>query len=178
MRPSKKTYILDAAVELIERENLEAVSYEALAEASGMSKSGIVYHFPSRYDIMRSIHHHLAGKWEEELERAAGGPAHTVDMKTRLRAVVLSQSNAATKAELLLEIDARSNPEFSAIWADVNDRWVPSPDGIEDNTELRSQYLVKVLADGLWTHDHVHEQALTPVQRQALTNHILQLLEE
>ena len=177
MRPSKKTEILDAAVALIERENLEAVSYEALAEASGMSKSGIVYHFPSRHEIMRGIHQHLADQWEEELERAAGGPAHVVDPKTRLRAVVLSQSNSATKAELLLEIDARSNPEFSAIWAEVNDRWVPPTTGIEDDDELRSQYLVKVLADGLWMHDHVHEQALTPKQRKALTDHILQMLE-
>lgn len=176
MRPSKKTEILDAAVALIERENLEAVSYEALAEASGMSKSGIVYHFPSRHEILRGIHQHLADQWEEELERAAGGPAHSVDTKTRLRAVVLSQSNSATKAELLLEIDARSNPEFSAIWAEVNDRWVPTTTGIEDDDELRSQYLVKVLADGLWMHDYVHEQALTPAQRKALTDHILQML--
>lgn len=177
MRPSKKTQILQAAVGLIERENLEAVSYEALAEASGMSKSGIVYHFPSRYEIMRGIHQFLAEQWEEELERAAGGPAHEVDATTRLRAVVISQSTAATKAELLLEIDARSNPEFSAIWAAVNDRWVPSTNGIEDDDELRSQYLVKVLADGLWVHDYVHEEALTPAQRKALTNKILQMLE-
>lgn len=177
MRPSKKTEILDAAVALIERENLEAVSYEALAEASGMSKSGIVYHFPSRYEIMHAIHQHLADQWEEELERAAGGPADSVDAKTRLRAVVLSQSNSATKAELLLEVDARSNPEFSAIWAQVNDRWVPSADGIEDDDELRSQYLVKVLADGLWMHDYVHEQTLTQAQREALTDQILRMLD-
>ena len=177
MRPSKKTEILDAAVALIERENLEAVSYDALAEASGMSKSGIVYHFPSRHEIMRAIHQHLADQWEEDLERAAGGPADSVDAKTRLRAVVLSQSNSATKADLLLEIDARSNPEFSAIWAQVTNRWAPTADGLEDDDELRSQYLVKVLADGLWMHDYVHEQALSPAQRKALTEQILRMLD-
>lgn len=176
MRPSKKTEILDAAVDLIEQGGLDAVSYDALAEASGLSKSGIVYHFPSAYAIMRGIHQHLADQWETELEREAGGPAHEVDENARLRAVVLSQSNAATKAELLLEIDARSNPEFSAIWADVNARWVPSPDGIEEDAALRARYLVKVLADGLWMHDHVHEQALTPAQREALTSQILDML--
>lgn len=177
MRPSKKTEILDAAVALIEHENLEAVSYEALAEASGMSKSGIVYHFPSRHEIMRAIHQHLADRWEADLQRAAGGPAHTVDAATRLRAVVISQSISATKAELLLEIDARSNPEFAAIWAEVNDRWVPTADGLEDDEQLRAHYLVKVLADGLWMHDYVHQQALTPNQRQALTKHILAMLD-
>ena len=80
-----------------------------------MSKSGIVYHFPSRYEIMRGIHQHLADQWEEGLEGAAGGQAHIVEEKTRLRAMLVSQSNSVTKAELLLEIDALSNPEFSAI---------------------------------------------------------------
>lgn len=125
---------------------------------------------------MRGIHQHLADKWEEGLEGATGGQAHIVDEKTRLRAMLVSQSNSVTKAELLLEIDARSNPEFSAIWAEVNDRWMPSADGVEDDA-LRSRYLVKVLADGLWMHDHVHEQAQIPAQRDALTDQILQMWE-
>lgn len=162
MRPSKKTQILEAAVELIEPDNLEAVSYEALVVASDMSKSGSVYHFPSRYEIIRGIHQYLADQWEDELDRAAGGPAHEVDATTRLRAVVISQSNAASKAELLLESDVCSSPEFSAIWSEVNDRWVPSTDGIEDDDELRSRYLVKLLAEGLWMHDYVQEEALPP----------------
>ena len=177
MRPSKKEEILNAAVDLIERENLEAVSYEALAEASGMSKSGIVYHFPSRHEIMRGIHQHQADQWEQALERAAGGPATSVDEKTRLRAVVLSQSSSATKAELLLEIDARGNEEFSAIWRQVDKRWTPSPDDIEYDEVQRARYLVQLLADGLWMHDSVHEKPLTPAQRKALTGHILGMLD-
>lgn len=176
MRPSKKEAILNAAVKLIEQDGLEAVSYEALAEASGMSKSGIVYHFPSRYEIMRGIHQHLADQWEQELELAAGGQADTVDATTRLRAVVRSLSNSATKAELLLEIDARSNAEFSAIWQQVDARWSPSPEDIEDDEVQRLQYLVQLLADGLWMHDYVHEHELTRAQRQTLTEAILQML--
>lgn len=177
MRPSKKDEILRAAVELIEQDGLEAVSYEALAQASGMSKSGIVYHFPSRHEIMLGIHQHLADQWEQELERAAGGPADIVDATTRLRAVVLSLSHSATKAELLLEIDARSNAEFSAIWQQVDERWSPLPDDIEDDDVQRARYLVQLLADGLWVHDYVHEHQLKPAQRQALIDAILAMMD-
>jgi len=176
VRPSKKAQILDAAVALIETGGLEAVSYEALAEASNMSKSGIIYHFPSRHEIMRGIHQHLADQWEHELERNAGGPAEVVDTKTRLRAMVLSLANSATKTELLLEIDARSNPEFSEIWRQVDERWAPSASGIQDDETLRAQYLVQLLADGLWLHDYVHEHSLTEAQRRALTEEILNML--
>ena len=54
---------------------------------------------------------------------------------------------------------------------------MPSADGVEDDDALRSRYLVKVLADGLWMHDHVHEQAQIPAQRDALTDQILQVWE-
>lgn len=91
--------------------------------------------------------------------------------------MVVFQSDRATNGELLLEIDARSNPEISAILAELNERWVPPADGIEHDDVLRSQYLMKVLADGLWMHDHVHEQVLTAEQREALPNQILQMLE-
>lgn len=176
MSPSKKEQILTAAVELIERENLEAVSYEALADASGMSKSGIVYHFPSRHEIMRSIHQYLADQWEQELERTAGGPAHTVDATTRLRAIVVSLSHSATKADLLVEIDARGNAEFAEIWRQVDQRWTPSPDDIENDAVQRASYLVQLLADGLWMHDYVHDKELTAGQRQVLTEAILEML--
>src|SRR5690625_7945911 len=101
MRPSKKHEILDAAVALIEADGLDAVSYEALAEASNMSKSGIIYHFPSRHEIMRGIHQHLADQWEHELERNAGGPADAVDTKTRLQAMVLSLANSADRKSVV-----------------------------------------------------------------------------
>lgn len=176
MRPSKKEAILNAAVELIEQDGLEAVSYEALAEASGMSKSGIVYHFPSRYEIMRGIHQHMADQWERELEEVAGAPAESLSGSQRLRAVVLSLNRSATKADLLLEVDARGQPEFAEIWRQVDDRWAPSPQNIEHDDDARRNYLVQLLADGLWTHDYVHETPLTPSQRKVLTEAILQLL--
>lgn len=125
MRTSKKDLILDAAVGLIEASGMDAVTYEALAEAAGMSKSGMVYHFPSRRDLLLGIHRHLAAEWEREMEAVAGGAAGDVDAATRLRAVVMTLSHAATRAELLLQLDAAAEPEFAAPWDEVDQRWVP-----------------------------------------------------
>lgn len=176
MRTSKRESILQRAIELIEADGLEAISYESLAEASGMSKSGIIYHFPSRDAIMRALHEYMAANWEAELIAAAGGPAHEVSQARRLRAMVISLSRPATKAELLLEIDARSHPEFDECWLEVDGRWAPQVEGIEDD-ELRQQaYLVQLLADGLWLHDYVHTPALSDDQRAALAQRILQMI--
>lgn len=78
MRTSKRTAILDTIVEIIETNGFSEVTYENVATQCGMSKSGLIYHFPSREDMIRSVHEHMAQLWEEELIEAAGGPAEEV----------------------------------------------------------------------------------------------------
>lgn len=172
--------ILRAAVGIIESDGLDAVTYESLADASGMSKSGLIYHFPSRHELMLGVHRFLAGQWEDELVAAAGGPAGEVSPTERLRAMVLSLSRSATRADLLLQVDSRTHRDFAEVWRDVDQRWLPSVDGVEgegqDAALKRASYLVQILADGLWLHDHVHDDALTGAQRKALTTAILELI--
>lgn len=172
--------ILRAAVEIIGADGLDAVTYESLAEASGMSKSGLIYHFPSRHELMLGVHRYLAETWERELIAAAGGTADEVDAPTRLRAMVLSLSRSATRADLLLQVDSRTHRDFAEVWRDVDERWLPPVDGVEgegqDAALTRAAYLVQILADGLWVHDHVHHDALTAAQRRALTAAILELI--
>src|SRR5699024_11482878 len=114
---------------------VEALSYDARAHASGMSTSGLVCHFPSRHEIMRGIHQHMADQWERNLKEVAGAPAESLSGPQRLRAVVLSLNRSATKADLLLEVDARGQPEFAEIWRQVDDRWAPSPQNIEHDDD-------------------------------------------
>ncbi|QGU08261.1 HTH-type transcriptional regulator RutR [Corynebacterium occultum] len=178
MRPNKKEQILRTAVQMIGAHGLEALTFESLAEASGFSKSGLIYHFPSRHELLLSIHRHLAQEWEEDLISFAGGPAAEMNQATRLRASVLSMSQTATRADLLVALDAPSHPDFRAVWATVNQRWMPSPMQINDDPTRRAAYLVQLMADGLWVHDHIHEDPLTPEQRGALAEAILAMIPE
>lgn len=179
MRTSKRDLILDAAAGIISESGIDAVTYESLAEAAGMSKSGMVYHFPSRRELFLGIHRHLATQWERELEDAAGGKAEDVDAAARLRAIVMTLSHSASRAELLVQLDVGSDPAFAEVWAEVDQRWMPSAAEITDpgvdGDLARAAYLVQVAADGLWVHDHVH-RSLTADQRAALTDSILALI--
>lgn len=179
MRTSKRDTILEAAVGIIEESGIEAVTYEALSDACGLSKSGLVYHFPSRQELLLGIHRHLADEWEREMETAAGGTAAEVDAATRLRAIVMTLSHSATRAELLVQLDAVTDPASAGIWDEVDARWMPSTedlDGSGADAELaRAAYLVQVAADGLWVHDYVH-RSLTASQRKALTASLLAMI--
>ncbi|MCS5479604.1 TetR/AcrR family transcriptional regulator [Corynebacterium sp. YIM 101645] len=161
MRRSRREHIIDAAVALIAADGLEAVSFEALAEAAGLSKSGIIYHFPSRHELMLGIHRHLAQAWEVELERIAGARAAELSQAQRLRAVVISMGRTAELPELLMVLDARNEPEYKEVWAGVDKRWMPEPDSSD-------AYLVQLIAYGLWAHDHVHHEPLQAADRKRL----------
>ena len=72
MRTSRRQQIIQAAIRIIEQHSVEALSFESVAAAAGISKSGIIYHFPTRHDLLRGINQHFIDQWESELEEVAG----------------------------------------------------------------------------------------------------------
>ncbi|GAA1126952.1 TetR/AcrR family transcriptional regulator [Citricoccus alkalitolerans] len=173
MRTSKREQILADAVGLIEERGIESVTFENLADASGLSKSGLIYHFPSRHELLLGIHTHMAEVWAEELVEAAGGAAEDVSEAARLRAVVVTMGSNAPRAELLMALDAGTHPDFSAPWARVDQAWLPSPEPATDSEQAQAAYLVRLMADGLWMHDHLHERHLPDKVRAALIESVL-----
>ena len=86
---------------IVEKQGLAALTYESLAAESGLSKSGLIYYFPSRQTLLLEINRFLAAQWEEKMVELAGGPAHEVDKRERIRASFLVMSQSATLADLL-----------------------------------------------------------------------------
>ncbi|MGA7203155.1 MAG: helix-turn-helix domain-containing protein, partial [Specibacter sp.] len=58
MRENRRTEIIASAVTLARTEGLGAVTYEAIARNLGISKAGVVYHFPQRRDVLRAMVDH------------------------------------------------------------------------------------------------------------------------
>src|SRR5512141_2384658 len=59
--------ILDAALTLASHMGLEGLSIGALAEVTGMSKSGVFAHFGSREELQISVIHEYHSRFEEEV---------------------------------------------------------------------------------------------------------------
>jgi AcrR family transcriptional regulator len=76
--------ILDAALALASHIGLEGLSIGALAEVTGMSKSGVFAHFGSREELQISVVREYHAKFEEEVFRPALAAARGLP---RLRAL-------------------------------------------------------------------------------------------
>ncbi|AKK09683.1 TetR family transcriptional regulator [Corynebacterium testudinoris] len=171
MRTSKRDVIIQGAIGIIEARGVDAVSYESLADASGLSKSGIIYHFPSRLELLRGIIQHFIDTWEAELEEIAGAPASELSDTQRLRAVVQSMGGNAERAELLMCIESRAHDGLPDLWESMESQWMT----VAPESEL---YPFLLMAYGLWAHDHVHHNTLTLEQRTHLVDSILRQIPE
>ncbi|MDU0479876.1 TetR family transcriptional regulator [Staphylococcus chromogenes] len=170
MRTSKKLTILQAAIPLVEADGVEAITYEALAAATGLSKSGLIYHFPSRHALLLALHSYLAAEWASQLADAAGASPTELSEAERLRAYITTLADKATRADVLIAIDAHSHPDYLRQWQQVSTAWSPTPES--------NLYPLRLMADGLWLHDQINENPLTQKQRQHLQKQLLIMLDQ
>lgn len=175
-RTSKKDAVLAAAYEIVEEDGISAVTYDRLSEVTGMSKSGLIYHFPSRHDLLIAMHQHIADVWDAEIMTASGGRGpEELTQRERYRAALSTMSTASPLAELLMNIHAHSHPDFIAIWNRMDERWLPDPS--EHGDQDLNFITASVLASGLWVHDHINGRPLSPEARAHIIDEIMALLD-
>ena len=175
-RLNKKTAALEAALDIIAAEDVSGLTYESLAQATGMSKSGLIYHFPTRHDLLVDCHGFCAARWEAELEKLAGGhPASELSWAERSRALVLSMGKNDPLIKLLMCVHSQTHPDFSAQWAEVDARWMVDPSAPETDED---DLLVMLLSTGLWVHDHLNQRKLSPANRQRMVDRLFRLIDD
>lgn len=172
VRPSNRTKILDAAVRLVQRNGITAITYEAVATESGLTRGGLLYHFPSREDLLRETHAHMAALWEDEMARLAGQPAEALTPEKRYAAYARASVQGATRAELLLLLEAGVNPEHAAVWHDVMRKWaMPPPADLNDEGEM-DRFVARLASDGLWLYDSLLERPLSDEVRRRVAERL------
>lgn len=176
MKPSNRQRILEAAVELIEREGITALTFDALAAESGVTRGGIIYHFNSRDDLIDAIHHHLARKWEDSLNQNLNiGPASSA-LDESLTAYIRTCAHKAGSAELQLILHDAHQPASRRHWRHLLDSWAPRPDLSQATSGEVAGFLARLAADGLWLHEALTGEPLTDHDRNLLTNAIIATL--
>jgi AcrR family transcriptional regulator len=77
MRTSKRDRILDAAVNVINRDGVRAVTFESVAAEAKLTRGGLLYHFPSREALLRGIDEQVQA-WEASMETLLGKRARSL----------------------------------------------------------------------------------------------------
>lgn len=169
MRASNREKALDAVAQIIQRDGVTAVTFDAIAAETGLTRGGLLYHFPSREHLMREAHKHIASQWEAEMVEIAGG----IDAppEARYSAYIRTCAQAASRVQLLLMLEAMDDPELAQPWQEVHDRWGP-PMPVDGNPISESFFLARLAAEGLWIHEAITNRHM-PADLKA---HLLRLI--
>ncbi|WP_271396317.1 TetR/AcrR family transcriptional regulator [Neomicrococcus lactis] len=180
MRPSKRDTILQAALSVVETDGVTAVTYESVAAASGLTKGGLLYHFPSRDAMILALHEYQAQHWDDEMIDALGKDLDEASQDERLAAYARVSARSATGPELLLlMLEASTDSELSKPWKRVITRWIPNPANIDPTDPRALQKMVAYLAaDGLWLSESVGAVPLPHELRAALAEHLARSVAE
>ncbi|CAG8870544.1 HTH-type transcriptional regulator BetI [Pseudomonas fluorescens] len=153
MRVSNRDKILEAAIRVIDRDGITAVTFDSVAGEAGVTRGGMMYHFKSRDALIQAINQYLADRWEASLVVNAGKPAEAATATERYVAFVRNSARLATRAELLFCLEGAKNPDLTPPWDRLLDTWAaPAPDDLDDPAAL-TRFIARLAADGLWMYE-------------------------
>ncbi len=80
---SSKDRILDAAERIVLRDGVAHLTLDAVAVETQMSKGGLLYHFPSKEDLIRGMIRRLHAQYDAEVARLEAEDPNPVGRKIR-----------------------------------------------------------------------------------------------
>ena len=176
MRPSNRTKILEAAARVVDKDGVDAVTFESVCLEAGLTRSGLVYHFASRDQLLTAMHDFLAGRWEATMEHSAGKTAAAASALERHAAYIATCAQSATAAELRLLLDSVYIQGDANAWFDVLDRWAPPLPKAHQSAGDLDNFVARLAADGLWVHESLSRNELAPELKALVTSRILGML--
>ncbi|WP_204036285.1 TetR/AcrR family transcriptional regulator [Micromonospora qiuiae] len=178
-RPSSRPRLIEAALTVVEEGGITALTLDAVAEEAGVTKRGLLYHFPTKHALLTGIHEDLAARIEQELLDATGKEPEAASLVERTRGYVRAALKAPSNVEMRLIMEAANEPEWIAPWERVYRRWFPEARlSIEELDDLSLRCLVaRMAADGSWAHESTLASPLSEEARERLAGKILNVLD-
>jgi AcrR family transcriptional regulator len=175
MRPSSRTEILTAAMRVVDAVGGADITYESVAREAGLTKAGLMYHFPSKDALMIGVIEHVIARWQAELGEALGVPLEDSTLAERVRAFVMfAGEGGVTQGEFVVFTEALRRPQLSATLLAWLQTWFGFGEG-PDTTPLMLAWLT---ANGLWIAESTSILTTTPAQRTALLARLVGMTKE
>lgn len=172
MRASSRSEILDAALRVVDVVGGADITYQSVAEEAGLTKAGLMYHFPTKDAMMAAVIEHVVARWQSELEQVLGAPLEESTLAERVRAFTLfAGEGGVTQGEFVVFSEAVRRPELSQPWLEYLQTWFGFGDGVDGTSLL----LVWLAANGLWIAEATGILIIESPQRAALLRALIEL---
>jgi AcrR family transcriptional regulator len=150
-----RTRILDAAEEVVLRDGVARLTLEAAAAEAGLSKGGILYHFPTRDALVAGMVTTIIEEFDRDIERRLQddtGPGSFT--RAYIRATMEPSAPRPDREDRLgaaLIAAAAAQPDLLTPLQRAADRW---QDRLEhDGLDPTVATVLRLACDGLWMCD-------------------------
>jgi AcrR family transcriptional regulator len=179
-RPSNRRRVLDAAAAVALREGPGAVTIDAVVTECGMSRGGVLYHFPSKHALLQALVDQDIDV-VRETTGLDGGDAHTRPRGQRVRAYYEAcTAGPPERGHVALAVALANNPALLDSWARVQ-RELDAADEADSgghDSEVTAAAVARLAVDGLWFSDLVDPDRFTAAQRRRVVEAILAITGE
>jgi AcrR family transcriptional regulator len=171
--------LLEAAGQVVLKQGLQGLTLDAVAQAAGVSKGGLLYHYPSKETLVKGLFAHLLEEFERDVERRIDPtePPGTPGRYTRAY-IAASFSSDERQRELGALIGAlvTADPELLTMVRASFERTraAIAVDGLGD---LRAA-LVQMATDGIMLYEMLGVQVLSSELCLALFEELMRLTRE
>ncbi|MEI7643028.1 MAG: TetR family transcriptional regulator [Chloroflexales bacterium] len=151
---TKREAILAGACRVVRGEGGAGLTLEAVAREAGVSKGGLLYHFPTKAALIAGMIGQICADFDGAMERELAndpvpGPGRWVRAYARLSCDAEAQPLDVLYAALVAAIG--TNPALLDPLRTAFDRWQRR--AIDDGLDPALATLVRLAADGLWFAD-------------------------
>ena len=154
-RGDTKSRILDAAEEIVLRDGVARLTLDAAAAEAGLSKGGVLYHFPTRDTLVAGMVDKIIEEFERDIDSQltdAGEPGSYT--RAYVRATMAPNAPRPDREDRLgaaLIAAAAARPALLTPLQEAADRWQARIE--DDGLEPTVATLVRLACDGLWLCD-------------------------
>jgi AcrR family transcriptional regulator len=161
--------VIDAAVQVVSERGAAALTLEAVAEAAGVSKGGLLYHFPSKEALVGGMVEALCDRFEEAVAERSTGPGPGRSALAYLAATAAQGDDEIHQWQSLCAAFLL-NPDQLNRWRDKCHDWRREDAG--DGGDPVDALILRLAADGLWLSDMYNLYPLTAKERRALLSRL------
>jgi AcrR family transcriptional regulator len=165
-RTTARAKILTAACEVVRRDGTGSMTLEAVADEAGVSKGGLLYHFPSKDALQRAMVDRLVQDYAEA-ERAHE-QSDPDPIGRSARSYVRAGTDTLRNADVWLALVAAlgEGPTLLEPWREYCAGW--ARDDREEGVDPVAAAIARLAADGLWFADVLGLEAVDPKLRREI----------
>lgn len=173
----RKIEILEAAAKVVAEQGIFNLTFEAVAKEAGLSKGGLLYHFPSKEVLVAEMVKHLANNYRFKIDDSA--TADAVDKGKWTRAYVdVTFNNTYHNPDMHAGLLAAKaiNPDLMEPMQEVYKEWQEAVDHDEIDPTLAT--IIRLAADGMWLADLFDINPISDEKKKKVYNTLKQWIDE